>query len=621
MKLMQKLGAALCAGMMAACCLPLQASAEEATALPSGLTAEELPAKVEQLAADTQYASFETVVFTDTETLYTGYFGEIDRENGIKADADTVYEWGSITKTLTWVSVLQLYEQGKIDLNADIRTYLPDGYLQYLQYDEPITMLHLMNHTAGWCESTYNIFVLNENELTDLGTMLQGIEPAQVFRPGEVQSYSNYGAALAGYIVERVSGESYVDYVRHHIYEPLGMEHTSIAPDYNDNPWVRTQREKLRCYAADLKGELQTSAPDMSYVIPYPAGSACGTISDIVLYAQALMDESAPLFEKPETQAMIFEGSKFFDVEKQYPRCCYGFWPDKKSVWVYSHNGGTMGCYTNMVFDPVGNTGVVVFSNTRTATGVVDGIPQAVFGTPDPASFQTEGDAAVDLTGTYASSRSYWHGFLKWFSCLNVVPVTPMADGNYSVAGLYEIRHVGGDLYLLHSDADSMDMLCAAGTMEDGRKVIRLGAMEYIQDDLAMVKIAAVALLELISIVSLFILLVKLIRLLCKRRYSYRGSVLISAAQGGKVLMTATMIVLLAICGSTGATHPLGMLYCAVNVLCAVLCAAAVVSDVLALVKKSEDNARAWRYILNILWNVFTVACIIGFEMYRFWGI
>ena len=77
---------------------------------------------------------------------------------------------------------------------------------------------------------------------------LRNTEPAQTYRPGEVASYSNWAAALAGLIVQRVSGMDYIDYVHKNILEPLGMEHTSVGPDLTDNPWVREQRLKMNCY-------------------------------------------------------------------------------------------------------------------------------------------------------------------------------------------------------------------------------------------------------------------------------------------------------------------------------------------------------------------------------------
>ncbi len=112
-------------------------------------------------------------VFRGDKILYTNYYGATDRANNKAVDSDSVFEWGSISKTLIWVSVMQLKEQGKIDLDRDVREYLPEGFFQHLSYAEPITMMNLMNHTAGWQESTSLIFVTAKNELKHLGDALQ----------------------------------------------------------------------------------------------------------------------------------------------------------------------------------------------------------------------------------------------------------------------------------------------------------------------------------------------------------------------------------------------------------------------------------------------------------------
>ena len=130
--------------------LPVNAADKKVT--PSGVQFDDIREELEKLVGQTAYASFETAVFCDKDILYTGYFGEADVENGLAADSNTVYEWGSITKTLTWVSVMQLYEQGKLELDRDVRDYLPKGFFKKLKYDDPITLLDLMNHQGGWSE-------------------------------------------------------------------------------------------------------------------------------------------------------------------------------------------------------------------------------------------------------------------------------------------------------------------------------------------------------------------------------------------------------------------------------------------------------------------------------------
>lgn len=120
---------------------------------------------------------------------------------------------------------MQLKEQGKLDFETDIREYLPEGFLTKLQYeDEKITMLNLMNHDAGFQESMYENQLATEDELYgSLEEAVKACECYQAYHVGEHTAYSNWGTALAAFIVERVSGMSYVDYVNENIFKPLGM--------------------------------------------------------------------------------------------------------------------------------------------------------------------------------------------------------------------------------------------------------------------------------------------------------------------------------------------------------------------------------------------------------------
>jgi len=189
---------------------PLQsAQAQSTDVLPSGLPVSQLATAIEDHVQENQAttAGMAVGVFDGDEILYENYFGFANKAENLHVDADTVFEWGSVTKLITWVSVMQVWEQGLLDLNADIRTYLPDTLLSDLKYDEPITMIHLMNHTPGFEEVYKNIFANEADSSKNLETLLVGSEPRQIFPPGQFTAYSNWGATLAGYIVERVSGQ------------------------------------------------------------------------------------------------------------------------------------------------------------------------------------------------------------------------------------------------------------------------------------------------------------------------------------------------------------------------------------------------------------------------------
>lgn len=173
------------------------------------------------------------VVKNDKLVFAKGY-GFANKEEGIPVDENkTLFFIGSDGKLFTWTAVMQLVEQGKLDLNADVNNYLdfqiPD------QFDEPITMHHLLTHTAGFEDQLNSLFREKETDLLSLREHLIQFMPNRIYAPGEVMAYSNYGTALAGYIVEKISGETFEAYLSNHILKPLEMNQSFVGNDIPEN--------------------------------------------------------------------------------------------------------------------------------------------------------------------------------------------------------------------------------------------------------------------------------------------------------------------------------------------------------------------------------------------------
>jgi CubicO group peptidase (beta-lactamase class C family) len=173
-------------------------------------------------------------VVKDGELFFAKGYGSADLENDIPVDPEqTIFRIGSVGKLFTWTAVMQLAEQGKLNLNEDINTYLdfriPDTYPQ------PITLKDLMTHTSGFEDRLRGSVVSDADDLLPPRQWLISHMPARVRPPGKYAAYSNYNAMLAGYIVARVSGEPYDQYIQEHILNPLGMVHSTaqspIPPD------------------------------------------------------------------------------------------------------------------------------------------------------------------------------------------------------------------------------------------------------------------------------------------------------------------------------------------------------------------------------------------------------
>ena len=173
-------------------------------------------------------------VVKEGKLFFAKGYGYADVENKIPVDPEeTIFRVGSVGKNFTWTAVMQLVEQGRLDLDADVNSYLdfriPDTYPQ------PITLKHLMTHTSGIEDRWLGSLVSDASELVPEREWLIANFPGRVRAPGEAAGYSNYNAMLAGYIVARVSGEPYDQYIQKHIFDPLGMTHSTVHPQMPEN--------------------------------------------------------------------------------------------------------------------------------------------------------------------------------------------------------------------------------------------------------------------------------------------------------------------------------------------------------------------------------------------------
>lgn len=348
-----------------------------AAELPDGGEYDDLGERIEEFVSEHEEttAGMAVSVFRKDDTIYTGYFGWADKAAGIAVEEDTVIEWGSATKTLVWVSVMQLWEQGDIDLDTDIREYLPEKFLTKLKYDTPVTMTNLMNHNAGFQEVYADMFVKEQDSIRTLGDALQAHEPAQIYEPGTVTAYSNWGTALAAYIVERISGERFDDYVHQNIFQPLGMEYSALSADLSDNTWVQEKRKDLQCYTAD-----GTLIPDCFYYIPlYPTGMCTSTLRDFEKFGKALLNEDSPLFQKKETWETLFTPTEYLG-DSDIPSNYHGLWVIPYGTEVVGHGGNSAGCSSFLLMDIQNGIGVAVMTNQSNEQVYNVKMPELIFG-------------------------------------------------------------------------------------------------------------------------------------------------------------------------------------------------------------------------------------------------
>ena len=387
---------------------PATALAEVAQKLPSGIERDQIGQKIQDYVKEHEKttAGMETAIFDKNGTIYQGNFGYMDKEKGIKADDDSVFEWGSVTKLTIWVSVMQLWEQGKINLEEDIRTYLPEGFLKNLRYDKPITMLDLMNHQAGFDETTF--YMRSDKSIEEI---LKEQQPIQSFEPGTVTAYSNYGAGLAALIVERISGQTFADYAHEHIFQPLGMDKTAILPDLSDNSYVQKKRQETKGY--DTKGNLLSKDHFITSI--YPTGAATGTFKDLEKFAQALLARKT-LFDRPETWNTLYTASSTYP-DTDIIRNAHGFWANEYGTTVLGHGGNTAGSTSRIMLDLEHGIGYVVMTNQGAEQNYNFQMPELVFGPRKTASKETQEQFSP---GYYRTLRNFNQGPLAIFKMIPV---------------------------------------------------------------------------------------------------------------------------------------------------------------------------------------------------------
>ena len=211
------------------------------------------------------------VVVKDGKVLTERGFGYANVARRVPVDPQrTLFRPGSVSKLFTWTAVMQLVEQHKLDLDRDVNAYL-DFKIPPFE-GKPVTLRNLLTHTGGFAETSKNIMFYDPSRLQPLGDYLKEMLPARITAPGLTPAYSNYGCALAGYIVERASGESFDTYVERHIFAPLGMRNSTFR-----------QPLPARFKAAMSLSYPSGSVPPTAYELvgPAPAGALASTGDDM----------------------------------------------------------------------------------------------------------------------------------------------------------------------------------------------------------------------------------------------------------------------------------------------------------------------------------------------------
>ncbi|WP_138754524.1 serine hydrolase domain-containing protein [Paenibacillus sinopodophylli] len=424
-------------------------------ATPSGIPMASLEAFVDDYVKDyigQQTVGASVVMVKDGQIVLSKGYGYADVEQQIPVSTDTVMEWGSISKLAVWTSVMQLAEQGTIDLNEDIRSYLPVNFLTKLKYDEPITMINLMNHNAGFEEYMFDMAYQSPEEVRSLEEGLQLAQPAQIYRPGRTVAYSNYGNSLAAYIVERISGQPFHEYVQQHIFDPLDMKSSIAYSVVEDRPELL--EHKAKGYFFEGKGAFTQGA--WNYMSMYPNGGNNGTAEDLAKFAMAFLPaarEQSPLFDKPETLSTMLAQSNASSTEM--PGIAHGFWEYPGLHRTLGHGGNTIAFATNLLIVPESRFAIIIMTNQASESNIVHGLAKAIVGVREQADAVNLPDAS-EIQGEFVAARRPEHGFMSLFPYLTLMKIKPHGanllhvslagmSGSYKQVQPYLYEKVSGD--------------------------------------------------------------------------------------------------------------------------------------------------------------------------------
>ncbi len=385
---------------------------------------------------DRHVAGATVAVVKDGALFFAKGYGYADVSRRTPVDpAVTMFRVGSVSKLFTWTAVMQLVERGKLDLNRDINEYL--DFKIPATFPEPITLTNVMTHAPGLEDDLRDLFTEDPAHITPMAKWLPAHLPKRVRPPGTFSSYSNWATATAGYIVERVSGMPFDDYVEQNIFQPLGMTRTTfrqplpaaLAPGMSVGYRYENGRFEAKKY------EIATGA--------WPAGSVAATATDMARFMIAhLANGAGPGGQRilAESTAVKMHG-RVFGHDPRIPGFAYGFYEQSShGLRIIGHGGDTQWFHSNLALIPSENVGVFVSFNTDRGGALTEPFTDAFldhyYPTPEPwiASTATP-EQLRRFAGQYLGNRMNYSTFLKALSLPGAASIT-VADSGALLANL-----------------------------------------------------------------------------------------------------------------------------------------------------------------------------------------
>lgn len=451
------------------------------------------------------------VVVQDGETVFSKGYGYADLERGLLVDpARTLFRVGSVSKLFTWTAVMQLVDQGLIDLDRDIGEYLDIEIPR--AYPDPITMRHLMTHTPGFEDRVFELWRHGEEDMESLDTWLATHAPAQVRPPGTYAAYSNYGVTLAGLIIERVSGLGYNEYIEENIFSPLGMTRSSARQPLPES----IAGDLATAYARGAGG---FAAQDFEWINVGPAGSVSASPEDIARFMIAHLDRENIL--TPEAFDLMH--SRGFGPDERTNGMAHGFF--EMDAWgerAIGHGGDTLFYHSVLVLWPERRLGVFITCNSMEGAGTPNAIAAefarylfadgrtagggyAGGGSADGGSAGSA-ERAAHVAGTYGTNRLSYTTGERMMRLFSAIRVTALEDGSIMASSdgerfvevqpyLYRHERTGQYLYF---ETDESGRATHAHTAGSPAALERLAAADLPATNAAVLGLAALLFLGIL---------------------------------------------------------------------------------------------------------------------------
>jgi D-alanyl-D-alanine carboxypeptidase len=350
---------------------------------------------VTAVVARGEVAGLAVAVVKGRDTLLLKGYGFADLENRLPVTSATVFRIGSVTKQFTSAAIMQLVEEGKLSLDDDITTYVPNAPV----HGRNVLVRHLLNHTSGIPSYTdvAGFSGIARLDLSHDSLLAVVAHDSLQFEPGTHMYYSNTGYFLLGMIIEKVTGRTYGDYLAAKLFAPYGLSVTTYCETRKLIP------HRAQGYDRLPSGLVNTEALSMD--LPYAAGSLCSTIGDLVRWTTRLNNGgvvNARSWHEMTTPVAL--------PSKRPMSYAFGLRPDTIGTHrLIGHDGGINGFVSYVMHLPADTLTVVVLSNTSPApaVGIAKDLARAVLGLPanislSPTDLATNAAERAMYVGRYA---------------------------------------------------------------------------------------------------------------------------------------------------------------------------------------------------------------------------